>query len=116
MTDAPALLAELRATSGLTDSQVGRLFGVSPRTLHSWSSGGQVGAEQESRLSVIADVVRTLPGETPAERRGALLSSAAGPSLFARLKQDATTDQVIQMTLPLSMRLGLGPPDHVRRA
>ena len=116
MSDAPALIAELRATSGLTDRQIGRLFGASSRTLHLWASGNPMGATQEKRLVGIADVVRALPGSTPVERRGALISSAAGPSLFARLKQDAPADQVIQTILPLSMRLGLDPTGDDRRA
>ena len=51
-------IAELRRTSGLTWDQLGRLFGVSRRSVHFWASGKPMNAANEQHLLQVLDVVR----------------------------------------------------------
>lgn len=78
-------IAELRALAGLTTDQVGRLFGVSRRSVHNWINGKAMAPQHEERAAKILSIVHTLPGSTPAERRAALLDSSRGTSLFHQL-------------------------------
>lgn len=103
-----ASLTVLRASCGLTDPQLARLFGVAPRTLHHWVNGGQMGTVQTERLAEIAGFIAALPGTSPAEKRSALLSSRSGRSAFHELLSTARSDQVINPTLPVLVLLGVG--------
>lgn len=78
-------IAELRALTGLTTDQVGRLFGVSRRSVHNWINGSAMAPQHEERAAMILSIARVLPGTNPAERRAALLDSSRGTSLFHQL-------------------------------
>ena len=78
-------IAELRALTGLTTDQVGRLFGVSRRSVHNWINGNAMAPQHEERAAKILSIVHALPGATPTERRAALLDSTHGTSLFHQL-------------------------------
>lgn len=78
-------IAEIRALVGLTTDQVGRLFGVSRRSVYNWINGNAMAPQHEERAAKILSIVRTLPGSTPVERRSALLDSSRGTSLFHQL-------------------------------
>jgi DNA-binding transcriptional regulator YiaG len=78
-------IAELRALTGLTTDQVGRLFGVSRRSVHNWINGNAMAPQHEERAAKILSIVRVLPGNSPTERRAALLDSSRGMSLFHEL-------------------------------
>lgn len=78
-------IAEIRALTGLTTDQVGRLFGVSRRSVHNWINGNAMAPQHEERAVRILSIVQVLPGTTPAERRAALLDSSRGTSLFHEL-------------------------------
>lgn len=78
-------ISELRALTGLTTDQVGRLFGVSRRSVHNWISGNAMSPHHEERAAKLLAIVQALPGSTATERRGALLDSSRGTSLFHQL-------------------------------
>lgn len=78
-------IAEIRALVGLTTDQVGRLFGVSRRSVHNWINGNAMAPQHEERAATILAVVQALRGSTPEERRSALLDSSRGTSLFHQL-------------------------------
>lgn len=78
-------VAELRALTGLTIDQMGRLFGVSRRSVHNWINGNTMAPQHEERLATILAVAQVLPGTTPVERRAAMLDSSQGVSLFHQL-------------------------------
>lgn len=67
------LVRWLHDNSGLTWEQLGRLFGVSRRAVHLWASGGRMNASNATTLHELAATVRSLPGDTPNERRAGLL-------------------------------------------
>lgn len=85
----------LRALSGLTVDQMGRLMGVSRRSIHNWMNGGSMSRANEERLSRLFEVVQGLPGG-PDQRRAALLDSSSGVSLFHRILRENTEWAVVQ--------------------
>lgn len=78
-------IAELRSLSGLTTDQVGRIFGVSRRSVHNWINGNAMAPQHEERAAQMLSLVLALPGSSPDERRAALLDSSHGTSLFHQL-------------------------------
>lgn len=78
-------IVEVRALTGLTTDQVGRLFGVSRRSVHNWINGNAMAPQHEERAAKILSIIHILPGSTAAERRAALLDSSRGVSLFHQL-------------------------------
>lgn len=78
-------IAQIRAMVGLTTDQVGRLFGVSRRSVHNWINGSAMAPQHEERAATVLSIVQALPGSTPHERRSALLDSTHGTSLFHQL-------------------------------
>ncbi len=63
----------LHETSGLTWEQLGRLFGVSRRTVHLWANGSGMNAANSEAFYELVALVRSADGATPAEHRAALL-------------------------------------------
>ncbi|BCT74179.1 hypothetical protein SCMU_00210 [Sinomonas cyclohexanicum] len=90
------LLAELRILSGMTVDQLGRLMGVSRRSVHNWLNGGAMSAAHAERLATLTDMVSKLPAETPLQRRAALLDSSGGQSLFHQWISTLPTDAQLQ--------------------
>jgi len=77
-------LHELRRRSGLTWAQVGRLFGVSRRSVHFWASGKSMSSDNEEHLHHVLALVRK-PGASADAIRGALLSLVAGRQVLELL-------------------------------
>lgn len=88
---------ELRDSSGLTIDQIGRLFGVSRRSVHNWINGKVLNPRHEERLAQILEVLRNLPSDTPAGRRAVLLDAREGRSIFHQLLADVNEDATIQV-------------------
>lgn len=104
--EAGGTVSDLRAISGLTANQIGRLFGVSRRSVQNWVAGMSMAEQHQRRLDGLIDQIRRL-GATPEERRQALLKSSGGRSKFAQLAAEVQRDAVIQATA-LSARQQLG--------
>lgn len=105
--DLSALVASLKAESGLTADQLGRLMGVSRRSIHNWAAGSSIASVHEERLRELDSLISSLPGESPEERRSALLDSSQGPSLFKQFASKADAPQRIKFGVPVEERLGL---------
>lgn len=63
----------LHEESGLTWEQLGRIFGVSRRTVHLWANGSGMNAANREALHEFVTLVRSVPGTTASERRRSLL-------------------------------------------
>ena len=87
-------VAELRTMSNLTADQVGRLFGVSRRSVQNWIAGAPMTASHEERLTRLTSLVLNA-GSTPEERRLKLLKSSNGVSLFHQLINDLEQDALV---------------------
>lgn len=88
-----AQVRHLRNTSGLTGEQIARLFGVSRRAVHLWASGGRMNAAHHERLARLLAITSKLPGDTPEQRRSALLAPGQdGFSLFDRLRSEYASE------------------------
>ncbi|WP_066840017.1 helix-turn-helix domain-containing protein [Corynebacterium stationis] len=94
---ASSQISELRELSGLTINQLGRLFGVSRRSVHNWLNGKPMAARHEERAGDILSQVRALPGQTPSEKRAELLASRDGGSIFHRLRGGADENATLQI-------------------
>jgi transcriptional regulator with XRE-family HTH domain len=92
------LIADLRLLSGLTTDQVGRLLGVSRRSVHNWLNGGVMARQHAERVSEILALVKALDGETPEQRRAALLDSSGGQSLFHKLLKQLKPNAQLQVS------------------
>lgn len=68
-------VARLRADSGLTWDQLGRLFGVSRRAVHLWAAGKHMNARNIELLSALQRVVARAPGNSAQERRAWLFAA-----------------------------------------
>jgi len=75
----------LRDATGLTAAQLGRLFGVSRRSINNWLSGNPMAPHHEDRLSHLCDVTLAISAATADDRRAALLDSSHGTSIFQQL-------------------------------
>lgn len=96
----------IRSLSGLTNDQIGRLFGVSRRSIHNWLNGNPMSLRHEVRATQILQVLQAVPGTLPAERRAALLDSSRGKSLFHQLVA-RPHEPVHSADLSVTERLGL---------
>jgi transcriptional regulator with XRE-family HTH domain len=76
---------ELRDLTGLSAGQLGRLFGVSRRSINNWLAGAAMAPHHAERLADLQCTILRLPCTTSAERRNELLASAKGTSLFQQL-------------------------------
>lgn len=90
-------IGDLRDLSGLTASQVARLFGVSRRSVNHWLAGKAMAVQHEERLSVLLSTIMSLPGASPDERRAELLDSSGGPSVFHQLLAQVPSDSILQV-------------------
>ena len=75
-------ITELRRTSGLTWDQIGRLFGVSRRSVHFWASGKPMNAANEQHLLQVLDVVRQADRGDARGNRAVLFEVSAGSTPF----------------------------------
>lgn len=105
--DLSALVASLKSDSGLTADQLGRLLGVSRRSIHNWAAGSAIASVHEERLRELDSLITSLPAESPEARRSALLDSSQGPSLFKQFASKAEAPQRIKFGVPVEERLGL---------
>lgn len=105
--DVSVLVAELKTDSGLTADQLGRLLGVSRRSVHNWAAGATITPAREERVRALSDLVFSLPSKTPEERRARLLDSSAGPSLFRQFVEDDSRSERIKYSVPVEERFGL---------
>lgn len=110
-------LADLRMDADLSAAQIGRLLGVTPRTVHGWLDGVPVPESRAELLDRLTAMVDALPGGNPAARRAALLDSSAGPSPFhawlAALPQPAVLQAV---AVPVAGRIALPEDRRPRHA
>lgn len=85
----PALarsVRSLRQRSGLTWEELARIFGVTRRTLHNWSVGGQLSATHARDLARVIALVHDVDTGNPKTTRSSLLAPREnGTTLFDRL-------------------------------
>ncbi|MDR2380886.1 MAG: helix-turn-helix domain-containing protein [Bifidobacteriaceae bacterium] len=68
----------LHKNSGLTWDQLGRLFGVSRRTVHLWANGSRMNAHNAEALAQAVSMVAGIAAQTPDDCRAALLAQVSG--------------------------------------
>jgi len=78
---APEVLDEIKHVSGLTWEQLGRIMGVSRRSIHLWLQGKPLNQANEERLHAIRQIIRSLGGRSQLEVRSRLLDKSGGASV-----------------------------------
>ncbi len=73
----------LHTSSGLTWDQLGRLFGVSRRSVHMWANGARMNATNVETLHEIAAFIREHGDSSPEDVRNAVLSPGIDGISFA---------------------------------
>ncbi len=77
------LVEALHNETGLTWQQLGRVVGVSPRSLHLWARGGAVSSKNIERLALARTLlVDALPGLTADQRRVELFTRRDGDAVL----------------------------------
>jgi hypothetical protein len=77
----------LKEEMGLTWDQMGKLFGVSRRAVHLWTTGGRMNGSNIERLGYLETNLLGIAGDSDA-RRSMLFDGANGPSLYDALRAD----------------------------
>lgn len=85
-------ISELRRISGLTWSQLGKLFGVSQRSVHFWASGKPLNTNHEKRLLRILDIVRAADKGDARTNRAAIFEAKDGSTAFELLAAERFDD------------------------
>jgi DNA-binding transcriptional regulator YiaG len=87
---ASSMVYELRRLSGLSWDQLGRMLGVSRRTVHHWAAGGEIGPKNHERLGNLLAVMRFIDRGAASENRKLLLGPvSSGPTVFELLRNQA---------------------------
>ncbi len=90
------ILQSLKANSGLTWDQLGKVFGVSRRAVHMWSNGGRLNESNARRLrefsAIVKEVQASIQGATPDDVRARLLDVGSdGVSVVDRLRRERSS-------------------------
>ncbi|MFE3059104.1 hypothetical protein [Nocardia sp. NPDC059239] len=86
-------IAWIKAHSGLTWDQLGKVFGVSRRAVHMWANGGRLNESNARRLrsfsAIVRDIEAVISPQTPEMVRARLLQvEPDGLSIVDRLRRD----------------------------
>ncbi|WP_157575207.1 hypothetical protein [Nocardia yamanashiensis] len=86
-------VAWIKAHSGLTWDQLGKVFGVSRRAVHMWANGGRLNESNARRLrsfsAIVRDIESLMPQPTPEMVRAHLLEVGTnGLSIVDRLRRE----------------------------
>lgn len=102
-----AMIVELKADSGLTVAQIGRLLGVTRRSIHNWVAGSPISEIHADRIRDLSDLVFGLDASAADDRRERLLDSTKGPSLYRKFMEESQRAERIQFGVPVEERLGI---------
>ncbi len=97
-----ASIAEIRRVSGLTWDQLGRVFGVSRRSVHFWASGKPVNAGNEERVRRVLALVRQSDRGSAEQNRALLLTPAGDLTPFDLIAEERFQEA--------ALALGTGSP------
>lgn len=102
--DGAAMAQQLKEESGLTAEQLGRMLGVTRRSVHNWAAGASIAPKHRARLQKLHELVFGLAATTPDERRDLLLDSATRPSLYRQLVNGTSRAARVQYPVPMIER------------
>jgi|GEM_PF-5212283 len=102
--DGAAMAQQLKDDSGLTADQVGKMLGVTRRSVHNWAAGATIAPKHEARLKQLHELVFGLTAATPDERRELLLDSADGPSLYRQFSEGTNRAIRVEYPVPVNER------------
>lgn len=80
-------VAWVKEHSGLTWEQLGRIFGVSRRSVHLWANGGRMNEHNAAHLREFAALVKGLDVGDPTRTRARLLEVTNGLNVIDRFRR-----------------------------
>lgn len=103
------LVHEFRRISGLTWSQIAKVFDVSARAPYHWASGKTVSAENHERLGQVVTGLRLIDRGSAEENRNLLLSSASAGQTYLDLLCSGEYELVRELAGKGAGRPSFGP-------
>ncbi|SLC86850.1 HTH domain-containing protein [Mycobacteroides abscessus] len=98
----------LHANSGLTGDQLGRVLGVSRRTVYLWATGKRVNGKNLERLTHVYRTIHEIPARNPDHRRNQLFAPRfQRRNLFDELSDQARKPEPPHASLTVPHLLGI---------
>ena len=95
------VIREIKELSGLTAEQVGKIFGVSRRSVQNWIRGNKMSSANAEYAALVLAQLEAIPAESPMQRREKVLrvdieDGYAKPSLFEQFVRNRPKAQLLQ--------------------
>lgn len=99
--DSNNVVQEIKELSGLTAEQVGKIFGVSRRSVQNWIRGNKMSAANAEYAALVLAQLKAIPAENPMQRREKILrvdveDGFTKPSLFELFVRNRPKAQLLQ--------------------
>lgn len=99
--DSHNVVQEIKELSGLTAEQVGKIFGVSRRSVQNWIRGNKMSSANAEYAALVLAQLKAIPAENPMQRREKILhvdieGGYAKPSLFELFVRNRPKAQLLQ--------------------
>lgn len=99
--DSTNIIREIKELSGLTAEQVGKIFGVSRRSVQNWIRGNKMSSANAEYAALVLAQLEAIPAESPMQRREKVLhvdieDGYAKPSLFEQFVRNRPKAQLLQ--------------------
>ncbi|MBF0721951.1 hypothetical protein [Sanguibacter inulinus] len=105
--DHSAMLNDARAAIDFTWDQMAKLFNVSRRAVHHWSSGGNMNSKNLEKLMLLDAAIAESRHMTPEQRKKEVLSPQALSGFSEMLGAFREDRLVLQPVVSVSQRMGL---------
>lgn len=109
------IISKIKSSTDLTWAQLADVFGVSRRTVHSWSSGSRLSAGNDEQLRAFGRLVSQIEsreGVDPARIRSALMSpNSEGLSPIAQFRREHGARVPEPLTLESTVEVDTAPHD-----
>lgn len=113
LSETQRLIRDLRKRSGLTWSDLARIFDVDRRTLHFWANGASPAEHNASRLRHVVDIVRQLDQGEPKRTKKLLKSARADGRTVVELLAEEEFGAALASAAPVATR-GRSPRERKR--
>lgn len=95
------VIRAIKELSGLTAEQVGKIFGVSRRSVQNWIRGNKMSSANAEYAALVLAQLEAIPAESPMQRREKVLrvdieDGYAKPSLFEQFVRNRPKAQLLQ--------------------
>lgn len=97
-------IRHIQGHSGLNNKELGNIFGVSPRSIQNWASGGTISESNATKITLFYAKMVPLTSLTPKEAKAVLTSRAEGESFIQTFKGSTKQAQTMLVPTPIEAR------------